>query len=346
MTFGKSPPCDAGSGQDANRQVSAHVLNPLDNSSMEYLRGLLDARVHLTQGPELPDDPGYDILIAGRPAREHLTVSSHLDAVIIPWSGLPPETRELLLEFPQLDVYNLHDNAGPVAEMAVALLLAATKFMVPVDRALRSDDWSARYGADQSVLLSGKTALVLGYGAVGREVSKLCQAFGMRVLATRRSIESPMRDGVADIQPAEALHDLLPRADVVMICLPLTEETDNLVGEAELALLPADAVLVNVARGAIVDELALYRALREGTLLAAGLDVWYNYPADESERLGVPPSAYPFRDLDNVVLSPHRAGMPASPARARMRMEALAELLNAAACGRPMPNRVDVRRGY
>lgn len=314
---------------------------------MQYLRELLDARVHLSEGHELPDDPDYRILVAGRPARQHVTASSRLEALIVPWSGMPPETRDLLLEFPGIEVHNLHDNAGPVAEMAVALLFAAAKFIPSVDRALRSDDdWSARYGADRSVLLAGKTALVLGYGAVGRQVGKLCQALGMRVLATRRSLEAPVHDGVAEIQPAEALRDLLPQADVVMICLPLTAETDGLIGTAELELLPAGALLVNVARGAIVDERALYHALRDGVLLGAGLDVWYNYPAAESERTAVPPSAYPFRDLDNVVLSPHRAGMPASPVRVRMRMEALAALLNAAACGRAMPNRVDVRRGY
>jgi phosphoglycerate dehydrogenase-like enzyme len=117
-----------------------------------------------------------------------------------------------------------------------------------------------------------------------------------------------------------------------------------LIGERELALLPPDAVLVNVGRGPIVDEAALYHALHEGTLHAAGLDVWYNYPADEASRSHTPPSAYPFHELDNVVMSPHRAG--GSDESEMRRMTHLAALLNAAARGDEMPNRVDLQAGY
>jgi phosphoglycerate dehydrogenase-like enzyme len=103
-------------------------------------------------------------------------------------------------------------------------------------------------------------------------------------------------------------------------------------------------VLVNVGRGPIVDEAALYAALRDGTLYAAGLDVWYNYPADEAARAHTPPSDYPFHELDNVVMSPHRAG--SSVETEALRMVHLARLLNAAARGEPMPNRVDLEAGY
>jgi phosphoglycerate dehydrogenase-like enzyme len=117
-----------------------------------------------------------------------------------------------------------------------------------------------------------------------------------------------------------------------------------MVGEAELALLPPGAVLVNVGRGAIVREEALYHALREGRLAAAGLDVWYRYPTSEAEAVDAAPSAFPFHELDNVVMSPHRAGHVAEDDD--LRMKALAELLNAAARGEPMPNRVDLEAGY
>jgi phosphoglycerate dehydrogenase-like enzyme len=103
-------------------------------------------------------------------------------------------------------------------------------------------------------------------------------------------------------------------------------------------------VLVNVARGPIVDEAALYHALCEGSLFAAALDVWYNYPTDEAARSCTPPSTYPFHELDNVVMSPHRAG--GSTETELLRIKHLAELLNAAACGEPMPNRVDLQLGY
>ena len=103
-------------------------------------------------------------------------------------------------------------------------------------------------------------------------------------------------------------------------------------------------MLVNVGRGAIVDEGALYHALKSGQLAAAGIDVWYNYPADEASQTNTPPSQYPFGELDNVVLSPHRGGDDLGIDVARMRD--LAELLNAAARGEAMANRVDVNVGY
>ena len=115
-------------------------------------------------------------------------------------------------------------------------------------------------------------------------------------------------------------------------------------GEPELRLLPPGSLLVNVARGPVVDQAALYRALLDGHLHAAGLDVWYRYPASPAERSHTPPADFPFHELDNVVMSPHRAGLAVETEA--LRMQALAELLNAACRGDSVPNRVDVQAGY
>ena len=325
-------------------KLSVHLLHPPDPAALAHLRAHLDAGVHLTCGPDLPDPADYHILVAGRPRREHLTASPSLRALIIPWAGLPETTRELLRDFPHIAVHNLHHNAVVVAEMVLSLLLAAAKAIVPTDRLLRAHDWTPRYQADRPLLLHGKTALVLGYGAIGQRVAHLCRALGMNVLAIRRNVARPCADAPADIHPPDALHTLLPRANMLLICLPHTPETTGLIGERELALLPPGGVLVNVGRGPIVDEAALYQALREGRLHAAGLDVWYNYPADEAARSRTPPSVYPFHELDNVVMSPHRAG--GSDETKRLRMEHLAAALNAAARGEEMPHRVSLEAGY
>jgi phosphoglycerate dehydrogenase-like enzyme len=284
----------------------------------------------------------YHILVAGRPQREHLIASPTLRALIIPWAGLPEVTRELMRDFPHIAVHNLHHNAAPVAEMAVTLMLAAAKLVVPTDRALRAHDWTPRYHRpNPTVLLEGKTALILGYGAIGQRVAHLCRALGMKVMAIRRCVVMPSPD---EIYPPNALHRLLPQANVLIICVPQTPETTGLIGEKELALLPPGAILVNVGRGPIVDEAALYHALCEGPLHSAGLDVWYDYPADEAARSHTPPSAYPFHELDNVVMSPHRAG--GADETEMLRMMHLAALLNAAARGDEMPNLVDLQAGY
>lgn len=328
-------------------RLSVHYLHPTyRDADLAELRSQLHPDVDLTVGPTVPAPAGLEMLIAGRPEREQITASPNLRALIIPWAGLPESTRQLMLEFPHVAVHNLHHNALPVAEHALALLLAAAKYIVPMDRSLRTGDWTPRYQPNPSILLRGRRALILGFGAIGQQAARLCRGLGMEVVAMRRGSSRPSSlagNGIALAMP-EALHTLLPRADVLIVCLPHTPETEGLIGADELALLPPGAILVNIGRGPIVDEGALYHALREGPLYAAGLDVWYNYPPDKAARAHTPPSAYPFHELDNVVMSPHRAG--GSTETERLRMQHLAELLNATAQGESMPNRVDLEAGY
>jgi phosphoglycerate dehydrogenase-like enzyme len=328
-------------------KLSVHLLYPLyDDTALAQLRAKLHPAIQITTGFDLPTPADYQILVAGRPERQHIVASPSLQSLVVPWAGIPESTRELMLKFPHIAVHNLHHNALPVAEHVIALLLAAAKFIVPMDRSMRGGDWMPRYDASPSILLEGKKALVVGYGVIGQKVARLCLGLGMEVMAIRRRAGSPpiTSQGDVPVVPVEELHHVLPQADVLLICAPHTPETTSLIGTEELALLPPTAVLINVGRGPIVDEAALYHALRDGALYAAGLDVWYEYPADEAARAHTPPSAHPFHKLDNVVMSPHRAG--GSVETEKLRMIHLAELLNAAARGEPMPNRVDLQVGY
>lgn len=325
--------------------IKVHLLDTRGPEALHVLKSKLDENVHLSMGSELPSPPDYHILVGGRPERLHLTASPNLRALIIPFAGLPDSARDLMREFPEVAVHNLHHNAAPTAEMALALLLAAAKFLVPIDRALREHDWTPRYQPNPSLLLEGKNALVLGFGHIGQRVGRICHALGMKVLAVRRRPEFPVPpDIVAEIYPVDMLHTLLKRSEALIITLPRTQETDGMIGEKELSLMPAGGMLVNVGRGSVVDQAALYYALLEGKLSAAGLDVWYNYPSDPDERKRTPPSDYPFHELDNVVMSPHRGG--GSNQTEIQRMIHLADLLNAAARAAPIPNKVDLEAGY
>jgi phosphoglycerate dehydrogenase-like enzyme len=116
-----------------------------------------------------------------------------------------------------------------------------------------------------------------------------------------------------------------------------------LIGAAALRALPDDAIVVNIGRGPIIDEGALFAEVQSGRL-RAGLDVWWQYPTDEASRAATPPSAFDFGALDNVVMTPHYGGWERDSERHRL--SALAELLNAAARGEPLPNRVDLGLGY
>lgn len=325
--------------------LRVHVLDDPEPWALDYLRTLVRPNVTITSGGEVPDDARYDILIGGVPAEGHLSSRPGLKALIIPWSGLPRATRALLEARPGIAVHNIHHNAGAAAEMAVALFLAAAKRIVPADRALRRGDWSPRHEPMPSLAVEGRRALVLGYGAIGRRVARMCLGLGMRVAAVRRR-ETEEDPGDVPVHTVDALHDLLPETDALFVALPLTDRTEGLIGERELGLLPDAAVLVNVARGPIVDERALFDGLRRGRPAAAGLDVWYSYPRTESDRSGTMPSMLPFHELDNVVLSPHRAGALGMEQTERLRMEALAASINAAATGRSIPFPVSLEEGY
>ena len=322
--------------------LPVHLIEPPDEDLRAELNAALDPAIRLTVGEDPPAD--CRILVAGRVTPEILARCAALEAVVIPWAGVPRKTRDLLLAHPRLAVHNLHHNAAATAEMAVALLLAAAKSIVPLDRALRAGDWRPRYQGQHSIELRGRTAFILGFGAIGERVARACLALEMQVLATRRSATATTTAEVIAMHPAAALPALLPRAQILIVCLPLTPETEGLIGARELALLPPEAILINIGRGPIVDEEALYDALASRRLRAAGLDVWYRYPENESAHVGTLPARLPFHELDNVVLSPHRAGDNVETESRRM--AALAALLNAAARGELPPNRVDLERGY
>jgi phosphoglycerate dehydrogenase-like enzyme len=324
--------------------LQVHFHNPPPEKDLAFLKSLLDESVSLTLGPEIPESAQFQILITGRPTKESLDASSVLERLIIPFAGVPEATREMLIEYPQIQVHNLHYNAASTAEMAVALLLAAAKHILPFDRTFRDHDWSPRYEPNPSLLLEGKMLLILGYGEIGQRVGSICSGLGMKILALKHSVSGVGRDGEVEIHPPGDLKTLLGRADVLVICLPATPETRGLIGEEELELLPPNALLVNVARGAIVDEKALYQALVTKRLAGAGIDVWYQYPESEAERDHTPPSKYPFHKLDNVVMSPHRAGGWVESEEHRMRH--LAQLLNRAARDESMGNLVEISSGY
>jgi len=323
--------------------MQVFLPNPFKPEAMERLFSLLDPGVKIITGPELPEPAGYRVLVSGRPSEEVLDASPALELLVIPFAGLPVTTKELLADFPDIAVHNLHHNAAATAEMAVALMLTAAKRIVPFDRDLRKHDWGPRYEDLPSMLLEGMTVLILGYGTVGRRVARVARGLGMRVMALRRG-GSPAWDGEVEVHPREALHALLPRAQVIVVCLPATEETEGFLGEEELALLPEGALLVNVGRGRTVAEEPLYSALKAGSLFAAGVDVWYEYPKSKESASSTPVSAFPFSELDNVVMSPHRAGHVAEDML--LRAEHLALLLNAFARGEDVPNAVDIEAGY
>ncbi len=161
----------------------------------------------------------------------------------------------------------------------------------------RSASWYHLGGRE----LAGQTLGIIGLGHIGRRIAQLGHAFGMQVLGTRRSIHTS-KEQESEVDQSflpEQLHELLPLCDYVVISVPLTRETEKLIGEAELRMMRSNTYLVNIARGRVIDEQALVRALREGWIAGAGLDV--------TEEEPLPPES-PLYSMPNVILTPHISG--------------------------------------
>ena len=322
--------------------MNVHILYQPAEEDLAYLKSLLDESISLTTGELLPGFGEIQVLVAGRPSKAQLDQLGPIEVLIVPWTGISSETRSILLNYPDLQVHNLHHNAGAAAELALSLLLAVAKQVIPLDQRLRNQDWRPRYEKSETVYLNGKNALILGYGEIGRLIKKYLEAFRVNVRMIKRTVEGGEGDDL--IYPPEKLNDLLPETDLLILALPHTEETNQLITHKELNLLPRNAILINISRGRIVDQEALYMALKDHQIYGAGLDVWYNYPKTEEDRTSTPPADFPFHELDNVVMSPHRGGMVQEIEL--LRMAALAMLINAAARGEPIPNGVDLDLGY
>ncbi|HZQ37828.1 MAG TPA: NAD(P)-dependent oxidoreductase [Dehalococcoidia bacterium] len=204
------------------------------------------------------------------------------------------------------------ENARSVAEHAIALMLAVARTIPAYDRDVRAGLWRHFDGVE----LEGKTLGLLGLGSIGRQVARMAAGLGMTVVAW-----SPTRDearaaalGVTQLE----LGGVLRRADVLQICVALSERTRGLIGAPQFALIKPGTILVNTARAPIVDEAALVEALRSGRLRGAGLDVFAPEPL-------APDS--PLRDLENVVLTPH-AGWVTDEARSRLLIAPVRNLAN------------------
>jgi phosphoglycerate dehydrogenase-like enzyme len=321
--------------------MNVHFSDPLTAEQLALLTMHLDSGIEISFADETSE--AADVLVNGRPSLDQLK-PQNLKALVIPWAGIPPQTRELAVQQAELAVHNIHHNASLVAEMAITLMLSAAKLTIRYDRALREHDWRLRYQANPSLSLAGKTALILGYGEIGKQVAKACESLGLEVVATRRTLSEPKAGSNISLFTHDALDDLLPQATVVIICLPLTDQTKNLLSANRLALMKPGSVLVNIGRAEIVNEAALYNALKSGKLHSAGLDVWYQYPNTEGDYPNTPPSDFPFHELDNVIMSPHRAGH--STETDALRMQHLAQKLNSLQTEGYSHHALDLTLGY
>jgi phosphoglycerate dehydrogenase-like enzyme len=199
---------------------------------------------------------------------------------------------------------NAYEHEDAIAEWVLMAVLALTRHLLQYDRGLRSGDWSRDLPLERE--LRGRVLGAIGYGHIGRRVVELGRAFGMDAVAVTRSPTPERAEGLRWIGSPDDLDRLFAEADVAVVAVPLAPETAALVGATQLDLLGPEGYLANVARGGIVQEQALYEALRDRRIAGAALDVWWQYP--ESRNAAAMPSQYRLDELDNVVMTPHVSG--------------------------------------
>jgi phosphoglycerate dehydrogenase-like enzyme len=216
----------------------------------------------------------------------------------MPFDALKPETY----------VANTSgSNPLPLAEGAVALVLALAKRIVA-----RHNDFLVGRGTKRGVMFQWKTVGILGMGSIGVEVAKMLKGLGMNVIATRRNKDETLREeiGLEWLGDKDDLDRLMRESDFLVVTIPLTPDTKGLVGEHEIRQMKQGSYIVNVARAAIIQEKPLYKALKDGHLAGAAIDVWWQPhfwdPLWNVE--GKPASMYPFWELDNVICTPHNIG--------------------------------------
>ena len=341
-----APTIDVGSAD------GARVAMPTDGGRLEllYLAGSMsDADLAALDAvapnvrcvvPESPEDALRLARMAHGADGRHCTPEFLAAADRLTWVQSPSAGVAWLLEREGMDdedivLTNMRGIHGPaIAEHVFAMLLSLTRDLRYYQQPEQRGTWDRDGGPAEPIALSGRTMLVVGLGGIGREVARRAKGFDMTVLATRRSqAEAPPY--VDRLGTADELDELLPLADVVVLCVPLTDETEGMIDAAALARMQPGAYLVNIARGRVVDQDALVDALERGHLAGACLDVTTPEPL---------PADHPLWGMPNVVITPHVASRAALTGARRRAL--LFENVRRFGAGEPLLNVVDKAAGY
>ena len=221
-------------------------------------------------------------------------------------------------------------NALPVAEYAMMAIMMLVKDAKRLIHSNEARSWD-RYDLGQ---LRGKALAIVGFGTVGREVARLAEPFGMKLLAVKRKVD-PAEHLPPWVLPAAKLDEVLGQADIVTLCVPATPATRGMIGERQLALMRHGAMLVNVARGDVIDDVALVQALEDGRLAGAALDVFAQEPLTPES---------PYWTLPNVLVTGHVAGLFEGYDGAVV--DLFIANLGRYLAGEPLVNEVDREMGY
>lgn len=318
------------------KPLNIFIASPLEPEQVERIRAVDRERLKVVHDPDVLPPKRYEADHTGpagfrRTAEQQERWQAHLGRADILWDFPPrnpdgsgglayaPNVRWIqgtssgvgrtvealgLLDSDLLITTARGVHGGPLAEFVFLILLAHVRKFAHLAELQRRHVWERFCGEE----LEGRTLAIIGAGEVGRKVALVGRSFGMRVvaLASPGSRRTAAELGVDALHPHDGMHQMLAETDALVLSVPHTPETDRLIDDNALRALKPGAILVNVARGGVVDEPALLEALRDGRIALAGLDVFADEPL---------PADSPFWDMPNVIVSPHSSANAASENR-------------------------------
>ena len=246
-----------------------------------------------------------DVVIGGAIPVSPWPETPKLKLFQIPWTGHEwTSARRMPKGVP---VCNVFEHETSIAEYVLLAMLEWRIGLRQMDAAFRAEGWGGREVASGPVHgeVRGATLGIIGYGHIGHEVAVRARAFGIKVVGIRRTLP-PCPPELEWLGTMARLDELLGVSDFVLVACDLNAETRGLIDAGRLARMKPDGVIINVARGRIIDQAALYAALKERRIGGAVIDVWYNY--NEPGKPEAWPSDFPFQELDNVICSAHECG--------------------------------------
>lgn len=298
------------------------VKEELQNYLNSYLAQYQNINLIFLEDEELENLEKYtvdaDIIIGWRPKQEILEKAIKLKLFINPGVGI----QHLIEMFRELNqdrekpiiLANGHGNTYFTAEHAVALLLSYSNRIVLHDRWMRDGLWRKGDSEAASIPIKNKNIGLLGYGSINKKVHRFLSGFDVEFSILRNNWSKDQEytyPTTYSKYSSDQLDQFLSVVDILIIAIPQTSLTIDLIGEKEFALMRENLILVTVARGKVIDQKAFYDALVSNRIQGAAIDVWYNYTPDEVDGKKYP-FDFPFHELDNVIMSPHRAASPFS----------------------------------
>ncbi|MFW9981621.1 MAG: 2-hydroxyacid dehydrogenase [Candidatus Thorarchaeota archaeon] len=325
------------------------VLVPYPDELVKIFKDIIGDQAEVVQSERTVDsmlEVGSDaeiiasVIVPG----EYIQKASNLRMIQTFGAGIDRVDIDAVKDRGDVIVCNNHANSAEVAEFAISLLFAVAKNLIPSDRELRAGNWVHRWGGPvHNLEIRGKNVLIIGLGHIGADIARRLKSFDVTITAATRSGISSNDRLVDKVVRIGEVKQHVEDSDFVILSLPLTDESVNLVDREFLSWMKPTSILVNISRAQIIDEQVLYEALKEKRIFGAGIDVWWRYPS-EWRGTAIPPSDVPFHELENIVVSPHRAAY-SKPVERELFLFAAKNILRFIQ-GETPHNIIDPERGY